>query len=84
MAGSEAIDDLMLKFKGNFAVKSSCPDFCDNIGQYGDKELWKRQPWRYSVRSFSWAQSNGTGQEFGFALVGKLGWSDDATDFLAP
>ena len=36
----------------------------------------KRQQWRYSVRSFSWAQSNGTGQEFGFALVGKLCWSD--------
>ena len=74
MAISEAIDDLMCKTNRNCAAKGSCADFCDKNGQYGDKDLWKRQPWLYSVRSFSWAQSNGTGQEFGFVLVGKSSW----------
>ena len=74
MARSEVIDNLKRKFNRNCAVKRSCADLCDGNGQYGDKELWKRQPWRYSARSFSWALSNGTGQEFGFTLDGKSGW----------
>ena len=41
MAGSKGIDDLMLKFNKNCAVKGSCADFCDRNGQYGDKELRK-------------------------------------------
>ena len=39
MARSEAIDDLMRKINRNCAGKGSCADFCDNIRQYGDKEL---------------------------------------------
>ena len=78
MVRSEVINDLMRKINRNCAVKGSCADFCDKIGQYGDKDLWKRQPWRCNVRSFSWAQSNGTKQEFGLALDGKSGWRHDA------
>ena len=49
MATSEAIDDLMCKINRNCAVEGNCANFCDKIGQYGNKDLWKRQPWRYSV-----------------------------------
>ena len=44
MARSEVIDNLTRKFNKNCAVKGSCADFYDGNRQYGDKELWKRQP----------------------------------------
>ena len=72
MARSEAIDDLMWKINRNCAVKASCADFCDKNGHYGDKELWKRQPWRHSVRSFSWAQSNGNGRSLDLRWLEKV------------
>ena len=39
MARSEAIDDLMGKINRNSALEGSYTNFCDKIGQYGDKEL---------------------------------------------
>ena len=74
MARAEAIEYLIWKFNRNCDVKGSCADFCDRIGQYGNKELWKRQPWCYSARSFSWELSNVTGQELGFALDEERRW----------
>ena len=64
----------------NCALRSSYAYFCDRNKQYEDKKLWMPQLARNCMESFSWALSNGTGQEFGFTLGKKMAGSGVETD----